>query len=139
MLSTVFAPEAAVFPLVGSVFRSGKLRSVYLHIQPCRQPPVGCKAATLGVVRLQLRTARPIIWEGPAVPLTLPSILILQGCCSYTSMLPCGFNPPPQSSENTLSITLLCVLRPRRSHFYLLSPLTAEGMTACCRKRFVSS
>lgn len=132
--------DAAAFCSLSS--RSCRSVWVYLLIQPCCQTPVGRKVSTLGLVRLhqsrRRRTACPIIWEGPAAPLTPSSILLLQGgCSSDASMLPCGFNPP--RLLKTLCPSLCCVLRPRRSHFYLLSPLTAEGMTASCRKRFVSS
>lgn len=98
----------------------------------------------------------------PAMPLTLchvacshykpsgsrgPPACILS-VCVYTSALVLvrGSNPsfPTGFWKHFVHLLMFCVSasspsRPRRSHFYLLSPLTAEGMTGSRRKRFVSS
>lgn len=122
------------------------------HIRPCLTAPKQ-EAATLDSLSYYLG-------HRPAMPLTLchvacshykpsgsrgPPACILS-VCVYTStcVSVCGFNPsffPTGFWKHFVHLLMLCVsaLRPRRSHFYLLSRLTADGMTGSRRKRFVSS
>lgn len=80
MLSTILAPEAAVFPLVRSVFRPGKLRSVYLHIQLLSTP----SWMQSRHIRHRLTAPKRAAAVAAAAP-DSPSHYLGRSCCSFNS------------------------------------------------------